>query len=238
MAYVPHIVVLALIFVMPAWDYFEAQRLKTSPDPQRRVKWYVKLIVVGVALALVVIWQNGLREVTTINARAPWLPASAPIRTAIVGLITALILMQVVVMFQIRNKPEARAKIAKGLESLSFMLPVTRDERVWFLLVSVVVGGVCEEIIYRGFLIHYLMGAPAGLNVTLAIVVASLIFGIAHIYQGVGGAIGSTILGIVFSVLFVMTGNILLPVVLHALIDARILLILPEGVSFAPAPES
>ncbi len=237
MRYIPHIVVLALIFVMPAWDYFEAQRLKTSSDPQRRVKWYAKLLVVGVALALLVIWRNGLREVATIDARAPWISANAAIRGAIVGLIAALILLQVVVMFQIRNKPEARAKIAKGLDTLSFMLPVTRDERVWFFLVSVIVGGVCEEIIYRGFLIHYLMSAPAKLNVTLAIAVASLIFGIAHIYQGAGGAIGSTILGIVFAVLFVMTGNLALPIFLHALIDVRVLWLIPKGTSLAPARE-
>ena len=238
MNYIPHIVVLALIFVMPAWDYFEAQRLKTSPDPRRRVKWYAKLIVVGVILVLLVTWAYGFREVAKIDARAFWIPAREAIRDGIVGLIAGLILVQVVVMFQIRNKPEARAKIQKQLQALAFMLPVTKVERVWFFVVSVIVGGICEEIVYRGFLIHYLMRSPLDLNVTLAIVVSSLIFGIAHIYQGVGGAIGSTILGIVFAVLFVMTGNLALPIFLHALIDVRVLLLIPEGASHAPSTEA
>ncbi len=235
---IPHIVVLALIFVMPVWDYLEARRLKTSADPQRRVRWYAKLLVVGAVLAAAVVWAYGFHAVATIDVRAPWVADSAALRDAIIGLIAGLILLQVVVMLQIRNKPEARAKIQKQLETLAFMLPVTRVERVWFFVVSVFVGGICEEIVYRGFLIHYLMRAPLSMNVTVAVVVSSLIFGIAHIYQGVGGAIGSTVLGIVFAVLFVMTGNLALPIFLHALIDVRVLLLIPEGKSFAPAAQA
>jgi uncharacterized protein len=235
---IPHIVVLALIFVMPVWDYFEAQRLKTSPDPQRRVKWYAKLLVMGAVLAGAVSWAYGFHEVATIGVSASWMPAREAIRDAIVGLIAGLILLQVVVMLQIRNKPQARAKIEKQLQSLAFMLPVTRVERVWFFVVSVFVGGICEEIVYRGFLIHYLMRSPLDLNVTAAIVVSSLIFGIAHIYQGIGGVIGSAILGVVFAVLFVMTGNLALPIFLHALIDARVLLLISEGENFAPAAKT
>ena len=237
MRYVPHIVVFALIFVMPVWDYFESIRLKTSPDPRKRVKWYVKLVIVSWLLTLLLIWLVGFQNVVTIGTRASWMPTREGVRDFIVGLLAAVILLQVVALLRVRNKPEVRAKIAKALQSLYFMLPVTRDERVLFFFVSLT-AGICEEAIYRGFLIHYLMGAPGSLNVTLAMVVSSVIFGIAHIYQGVRGTIGSAILGFIFALLFVMTGNLALPMLLHALIDARVLLMIPEGMNLAPTAEA
>jgi len=54
----------------------------------------------------------------------------------------------------------------------------------------------------------------------------------------VRGTIGSAILGFIFALLFVMTGNLALPMLLHALIDARILLLVPEGMDLAPATEN
>jgi len=237
MRYIPHIVVFALIFVMPVWDYFESIRLKTSPDPRKRVKWYVKLVIVSWLLTLLLIWLVGFQNVVTIGTRASWMPTREGVRDFIVGLLAAVILLQVVALLRVRNKPEVRAKIAKALQSLYFMLPVTRDERVLFFFVSLT-AGICEEAIYRGFLIHYLMGAPGSLNVTLAMVVSSVIFGIAHIYQGVRGTIGSAILGFIFALLFVMTGNLALPMLLHALIDARVLLMIPEGMNLAPTAEA
>jgi uncharacterized protein len=236
MRYIPHIVVLALIFVMPVWDYFESMRLKTSADPRKRVKWYVKILLVSWLLTLLLVWLIGFQNVMTIGTRAAWMPAREGVRDLIVGLIAALILVQVVALLRVRSKPEVRAKIAKALRSLYFMLPVTREERVFFFFVSLT-AGICEETIYRGFLIHYFMGAPANLNVTLAMVASSVIFGLGHIYQGARGAVGSAVLGFIFALLFVMTGNLALPMFLHALIDARILLLVTEGVSLAPPAE-
>jgi CAAX protease family protein len=233
MRYIPHIVVLALIFVMPAWDYFESVRLKTSADPRKRVKWYTKLVVFSWLLTFLVIWAAGFRNVMTIGTRAAWMPAREGVRDLIVVLLAAVILIQVAAVLKLRTRPELREKIANAMQLLYFMLPVTRAERIWFFFVSLT-AGICEEAIYRGFLINYLMGAPTNLNVTLAMVVSSLIFGMAHIYQGVRGAIGSSILGFIFALLFVMTGNLALPMLLHALIDARVLLMVSEGMDLAP----
>jgi CAAX protease family protein len=233
-SYIPHIVVLALIFVMPAWDMVETRRLRASADPRKRLKWYLKLIVASWALAALVTWTSGgWHNVATIYAHAPWLPSGEAARDFVVGLLVAIIVAQTVMLFQLRRKPEAQAKIAKALASLYFILPVTREERRWYFIVSLT-AGICEEVVYRGFLIHYLMGAPAMLHVGLAVVGSSLIFGLGHLYQGIRGMIGTTVLGLVFAILYLITGNLAIPILLHAAIDARILLMLPEGVDLAP----
>jgi uncharacterized protein len=61
----------------------------------------------------------------------------------------------------------------------------------------------------------------------LAVALACVIFGIAHMYQGLKGVLGTTFLGIMFAAIFVVTGNLLVPMIVHFLIDLRILLLLP-----------
>jgi membrane protease YdiL (CAAX protease family) len=120
-----------------------------------------------------------------------------------------------------------RARVAKSLERLSFILPGTAEERRWFVLVAIT-AGVSEEILYRGFLIQYFRELPVHVGLTEALVMSACVFGIAHVYQGIMGMVQTAILGAVFGVLFVTTGSLFFPMVLHALVDLRILLILRE----------
>jgi uncharacterized protein len=233
MRYLPHVITAMLIFVAPAWDYFEARRLKQSADPRKRVRWYAKLTVCSWIFAAGACAVVGWREVFSIAARAAWLPQAAGARAFVAGMIGAIIVAQAVMLVAMRSNEKMKAKITEAMRPLYFMLPVTREERRWWLVVSVT-AGICEEIVYRGFLIPYFMGAPAYFSITLAMAASSVVFGLGHIYQGVRGAIGTAVLGMVFAILFVMTGSLWAPIALHALIDARILLMIPEGMDLAP----
>ena len=48
----------------------------------------------------------------------------------------------------------------------------------------------------------------------------------AHIYQGFAGVVMTSFLGLIFALLHLATGNLALSMLLHALIDLRILLLL------------
>jgi membrane protease YdiL (CAAX protease family) len=237
MRYIPHLITFTLIFIMPVWDYFESKRLKQSPEPRKRVQWYRKVILGSWLFAILAAVAAGWREVFFIGVRPGWMPMREGVRDFVAGLVAALIMVQVVALLKARGNEEVRAKLARALKAVYFILPVTREERVWFLFVSLT-AGICEEILYRGFLIHYWMGAPAGLGVTLAMLVSSVIFGVGHIYQGVRGAISTSILGFVLAVLFVMTGSLAAPIFLHAVLDARVLLMVPEGLDLAPEAQN
>jgi len=234
MKFLPHILVLLLVFVAPAWDYFEAKRLKSSVDPRKRVRWYATITSCSWIFALATWAAFNWRNLFRIAAPASWLPEGTFARVIVAGaLITGIVAAQVMTLIAMRSNEKMRAKIGEALRPLYFILPVTREERRWWVAVSLT-AGVCEEIVYRGFLIPYFMGAPASFPVTLAMIASSLVFGLAHIYQGVRGAIGTAILGMVFAVLFVTTGNLWVPIVLHALIDARLLLMIDEGQNLEP----
>ncbi len=66
-------------------------------------------------------------------------------------------------------------------------------------------------------------GAPA------AAIIAVAVFGMAHVYQGLAGAVGALVLGAVLAALYVSTGSPLLPIVVHVLVDLRGLVLVPPG---------
>jgi len=80
-----------------------------------------------------------------------------------------------------------------------------------------VTAGICEEFLYRGFAMAAL--SRAGMATGTVVLICSVLFGLAHAYQGKSGILGTTVLGFGFSVgrLFF---NSLLPVILwHAAVD-------------------
>jgi membrane protease YdiL (CAAX protease family) len=131
-------------------------------------------------------------------------------------------------VFVIRRNSKAREKILRAFKRLDFFLPITGEERAWFAVVSVT-AGICEEVLYRGFLIRYLSDGPWHFGIWIALAIASISFGLGHGYQGLSGIIGTGVLGALIAVIFLATGSLWLPMALHAIIDLRVLLLLRPG---------
>jgi membrane protease YdiL (CAAX protease family) len=93
-----------------------------------------------------------------------------------------------------------------------------------------VTAGVAEEVVFRGFLVVYLTEVVPQTSLGVAMVVSSVLFGLAHTYQGAIGVLLTGLAGYWLAGLFVVTGSLLLPIVVHALIDLRLLLVLPREV--------
>jgi membrane protease YdiL (CAAX protease family) len=81
-------------------------------------------------------------------------------------------------------------------------------------------AGVCEEVVFRGWLLCTLHNI-LGLKGTTLVLVAAACFGLAHFYQGATGVIATAIVGVLFTFLYVQSGSLLLPILLHILIDLR-----------------
>ena len=75
----------------------------------------------------------------------------------------------------------------------------------------------------------YLNQNFAGLDTWALILISSAVFGFAHLYQGWRGTMLTAVLGSAFGMLYTLTGNLLAPVVVHAAVDLRLLIIVtPE----------
>lgn len=112
-----------------------------------------------------------------------------------------------------------------GSAMLEAVIPRTPHEKSIFAGLSVT-AGICEELVFRGFLIHTITAASG--SIALATVLSTVVFGWMHTYQGVKGAVGAGVLGAILAVPVLVTGSILPSAVAHAAIDVL------AGIVFAP----
>ena len=211
-------------------------------DPEARRSFYRRLLVLewGLAVLALIVWlaapgvgagQVGLR----------W-PAQWP--GAWTGVVVVAVLVFVVVSTRalrggalleaaepVRRPGEGRHSEPASHATLA-LLPRTAGERRLFTVVGVT-AGVCEEWLYRGFFLAVVAALAGGWPTGVLVVVAALAFGLAHAYQGWVGITTTGVLGGIMAALYLQTGSLLLPVLLHTVIDLRFLLVpsrvLPAG---------
>ncbi len=111
--------------------------------------------------------------------------------------------------------------------NIAALLPRNRPELGWGAALSRN-AGVSEELLFRlalPALLVIVTGEPIS-----AFLLAALVFGLLHAYQGPVGVIATTLVGLVFTAIYVVTGSIVVVMVLHALFDLRTLVIIPAAV--------
>ena len=89
--------------------------------------------------------------------------------------------------------------------------------RIPVLILDATQNGILEEILVIGYLLRRL--DQLGWTPTKAILVAALVRGSYHLYQGFGGFIGNAVMGVIFGVLYRRWGRVTPLIIAHALID-------------------
>ncbi|MFC7327621.1 CPBP family intramembrane glutamic endopeptidase [Marinactinospora rubrisoli] len=125
-----------------------------------------------------------------------------------------------------QEEPAGRQRTAPGAHVMAVLAPRSRRERRLAVAVSVT-AGVCEEVLYRGLFIAF--GVSLGLPVWAAAVLSCLLFAVAHVYQGWWGLVGPGLLGVLFTLTYLGTGSLIVPILLHLAIDLGGLLFTGSG---------
>lgn len=138
------------------------------------------------------------------------------------GFLTGAALVLLLVALLIRSWSNVRAmgegergRQVAALGRLVRLLPQTKRDLRHFTVLSIT-AGIVEELIYRGFVLWYL---ALYMPLWAAVAASSAIFGLAHSYQGVAGALRTAVVGLVFAILYVVSGSIWLPILAHAALD-------------------
>lgn len=97
-----------------------------------------------------------------------------------------------------------------------FLLPKSASESVVWIAVSVA-AGLCEEIVYRGYLQRQLWSLTR--NLPAALILQSAIFGLGHIYQGWKPALVTALFGLVFGLVAALRRSIIPGAIAHAAVD-------------------
>jgi uncharacterized protein len=206
-------------------------------DPAARRSFYQRLLVLewGLALITLVVWgaaadvsaaQVGLVLPQHWPGVFTWLTCAALLALMLVStraLRSGALAGPPPEVLRRTRPGEARHAEPPGAATLA-LLPRSRSERRLFGLVGVT-AGVCEEWLYRGFLLAVVGALAPGLPTAVLVLVAAVAFGLAHAYQGLSGTVTTGVLGGVLAAVYLATGSLLLPVLLHAVIDLRFLLV-------------
>ena len=99
---------------------------------------------------------------------------------------------------------------------LQDLLPRSPHDRVLFAVLSIS-AGICEEVAFRGFLLHALATATG--SRALAVVLSSGAFAVVHAYQQPLGALRAGLLGAMLAAPLLAGQPIYAPIFAHAFID-------------------
>lgn len=110
---------------------------------------------------------------------------------------------------------ERRAVLRERLRQAEFFLPHAPAEYRWFSLVSLT-AGFCEELLYRGFL-TWLVASYVGLPAAIGVVAVA--FALGHASQGPGNMMRVGLVGLVLSLIVVLTGWLVPAMIVHVLLD-------------------
>ena len=216
-------------------DYARFKRMRSTVARQKVYRrWVIEgaLSLGGLSLATIV---GAWASVPTLLAEAQeWEPiaASRSFLGEPYGVWVAIGVAVVLLVFLVLPVVLVRESIdeAPAVGDIRALLPRTRGELRYGAALSVS-AGVFEELLFRVGL-PALVFAVTG-NAVVAFLATTLLFGLLHLYQGAFGIIFSAILGAVFVLLYLVTGSILVPIVLHALIDLRSMVLIPVALGKA-----
>lgn len=205
-----------LLVAVPLLGRSRYRRL--SSDPSNRLAGYRAGMTRPWLLAAAALASLAVQGVTPaaigMSGHIGHLPALLP------GLALAVALGLAVTLW-LRRRPRSRRRLLRPVAAL---LPVSLTERRTFVAVALT-AGVTEELLYRGFLNH--LARQAGFSLGTAALITSIGFGLAHAYQGALGMAATGVAGYALAGLAHASGGLLLPMVVHALVDLRVLLLLP-----------
>jgi uncharacterized protein len=203
-----------LLVVLPAMMLVQKGMATEVPEGIGRLSVYLSSAGMLWVLA-------GITIVAVITSRAPLdgIGLVMPSAAALVGWSAVLTVVGVgwVVGWRLLRVPESAL--------LRFLLPRTTAEKVVFVGVSAT-AGICEELVFRGFLIPTLEMMLG--SVAVATILSSVVFGLLHSYQGTVGIVRTASLGLMLAVPFLLTGSIVPSMVAHAAINVLV------GVFLAP----
>lgn len=110
--------------------------------------------------------------------------------------------------FLLRRNPRALAAMWRSLEASHLFLPTTPRERKWFAASAITIG-ICEELLYRGFLIRYINTTFPGIDFLVIAMLSGVIYGFSRAYQGMRGVLQAAMMGFSFAIVYFLSGNLI-----------------------------
>ena len=214
-------------------DRREYQRFKRYRSTARRQamyrRWLGQSFVTFGAITVVLLvlaWQHIPLLLGTINSwdgvrdAREWYGSLGGGSVALTVALTFIIVVLPILVLFLAHKQDDLTSVG----DIQALIPRTVAEVRLGALLSVN-AGVVEELVFRLALPAVIFGAFG--NAWLALALSVLVFGALHVYQGAVGMVVTMLIGAFLMMLYVATGSIVVPIVVHVLIDLRSFVLIP-----------
>lgn len=203
-----------LLGPLPALMILQTRLLDRLPtDAEREAVYFSSAFSVWImaALAMLAARHSGL---TRVDLRLEAIPPALLLVSATLTTLAGLAIM-------------AAGRLLNVSESalVDYLIPRTTPEKIAFAGLSFS-AGIAEELIFRSFLIGVL--AQASGSLTLAVAVSVAAFAVTHAYQGLVGIVRVTLLGLVLTAPFLLTGSVYPSMIAHTVLDLLAGLVLAD----------
>jgi membrane protease YdiL (CAAX protease family) len=211
------ILLFLLLGVVSPWHgAIQVRRLMRAPEitTADRLAVYASTIGFQWAIALVALWRAKARG---FSFAMLGLALPSPGRAAGLAVVLSLVLVayQLASLRKLARLPAERQGFAGLL--IRRLFPQNHLEAAVFFAVTLT-AGLCEEFLYRGFVLGALAG-NAATRPALGIFGSAALFAVAHLYQGATGLVTTFIWGAGFAAAKVWTGSLLPTIVAHFFVD-------------------
>jgi uncharacterized protein len=226
------LIFLFLSVVVPWRGYARLKKLLALPsvDTKEKLALYAATIAFQWVLVGLVAWRSLVRGLTMPelglgSQSSPGTIAGGIFGAIFIGGLQWLNLRRIGKMGG--EAPELLRKLANRL------LPVNFPEYLPYSALAIT-AGVCEEFVYRGFAIAAF--SKTGLPLWLVVIVSSILFGLAHAYQGRGGIVSTGIFGVLLAIGRLGFGSLLPVMMWHAGLDLAAGIAAPKYLLKQPNP--
>ena len=219
-SFLPHMLFAYTVLVEPFLriNFFRAFKKQINIDTSARLLFYRTQILWEWSWVIVLVI---IVAPASIPLAALGLTPPKPIGWIIMAVLLLGIGLSVVL---IRRSPGAMASMQGSLEASMILLPSTDTERRWYAATAIT-AGICEELLYRGFLIPYLHYNFKVQDWTIIAVLSGIIYGLSRLYQGFKGFSQTALTGFAYTYVYLFSGSVVPAMVFHILVELRTLLL-------------
>lgn len=179
--------------------------------PKKHIYYTNGLLLVIGALIVLTLWNINYRPFSLLGIDYPIMD------NMVIGLSVLISLIYLIdTLFNYYNS----SKVKNQIQDLINVMPTSWKDYKHFIFLALA-AGICEEIIFRGFLINYIRELMDGSQYSnyMALIIPSVIFSISHIYQGWLAVVKIFSLSLLFGAIFILSKSLLIVIIIHVLVD-------------------
>lgn len=210
----------AYFVLYPVYIYFtwEADKRLVLSNPMKRLSVYASTIIMlwlPVVLLMFVVFEGTENQRVSLESIGLVLKWDWPNFLGLAGvfLLSGYFYYS---LKQLKNNDAEQQTLREQMAYIQWFLPTNNKEYQWFIFGVSVSAGICEEVLFRGYLMQVLDSYVPTYG---AVFIASILFGLPHIYQGPVHVIRTAVIGVIMALAYLATGSLLVPILLHIVLD-------------------